>query len=85
MYEIPFIAWFSEAYKASNPDFEYFKSYQKRAYNLEDFQYSFSDIINIKFKSFDSTKSIFNQNFIRKPRIIRQNEVYNQRVKELQQ
>lgn len=84
MYEIPFIVWFSKTYKANNPNFEQYKTYQKRAYNLEDFQYTFSDLSGITFKTFDSTKSIFSTGFIRKPRIIRKNQVYNNRLKKLE-
>ncbi|WP_054851202.1 sulfatase-like hydrolase/transferase [Olleya sp. ITB9] len=81
MYEIPFIAWFSDAYKQSNISFETFLSYKNRAYNLEDFIYSFSDLAQIRFKELDSTKSIFSKAFIRKPRLIKDGEDYDKRVK----
>ncbi|WP_397362944.1 phosphoethanolamine transferase [Olleya sp. R77988] len=81
MYEIPFIAWFSGAYKQSNTYFKTFSSYKNRAYNLEDFIYSFSDLANIRFKELDSTKSIFSNTFIRKQRLIKEGEDYDKRVK----
>ncbi|WGD34321.1 sulfatase-like hydrolase/transferase [Olleya sp. YS] len=78
MYEVPFIAWFSEDYKAKN-NTVLFENYTSRAYILEDFIYSFSDLANIRFKQMDSTKSIFSSQFIRKPRLIKNREDYDKR------
>ncbi|RAJ16339.1 sulfatase-like hydrolase/transferase [Olleya aquimaris] len=78
MYEVPFIAWFSEDYKTQNNTAS-FENYTSRAYILEDFIYTFSDLAKIRFKQMDSTKSIFSSQFIRKPRLIKNKEDYDKR------
>lgn len=71
MFDIPFLAWFSKDYKLKNPKIDTLKNYTNRKYNAEDFIYSFSDIINVDFKGFDSSRSIFNANFIERTRWIK--------------
>ncbi len=85
MYEVPLITWMSDLYKENNPKSHAFLEYSQRAYNLEDLLYSFADLANINFKEMDSTKSIFSEHFIRKPRLIRDKEDYDERVKLLDQ
>ncbi|WP_152973237.1 sulfatase-like hydrolase/transferase [Lacinutrix mariniflava] len=79
MYEIPFIAWFSNKYKANNLELFNFKKITKRPYVLEDFIHSFSEISNITFDRFDAKKSIFNQGFNKKLRLVKKGEDYDKR------
>ncbi len=77
MYEIPFILWLSDKYKKSNPTFLTINSILNRKYSLENFIHSFSEISNIKFDSLNLSKSIFNSNFMYRPRIIKKNKNYD--------
>ena len=71
MYEIPFIVWLSEKYREEvNPIFNTEKVLD-RSYNLENFIHSFSDISNIKFKEYDSNKSIFSDKYLKSKRLIK--------------
>ncbi|TYC14892.1 sulfatase-like hydrolase/transferase [Bizionia gelidisalsuginis] len=78
MHDVPFIAWFSERYKKENPALiaAAFKNV-KQPYALEDFTHSFSDLIKVKFKGVDSTKSIFNKEFKVKTRQLRHGRFYD--------
>ncbi len=68
MFEVPFILWslndqihlFSDALNIEN-----------RRYSLEDFVHSFADLAALKFDGYDSTKSLFNVEFVPKKRIIK--------------
>jgi heptose-I-phosphate ethanolaminephosphotransferase len=78
MYEVPFIVWFSDAYKNK------IRNYKDdlivhRPYSLEDFIYTFSEISQIQFKGFDEKRSIFNPKFIKKTRWIKENIDYDNR------
>ena len=77
MYDVPFILWLSEKYKLGRPDFLDDKSIVNRKYNLEDFFHSFSDLSQIKFKESDSTKSIFDNSFVEKKRLIKDGVDYD--------
>ena len=77
MFDIPFLSWFSKDYLASNKRIDTLKGYSKRKYNAEDFIYSFSDIIDVEFESFDATKSIFNSNFKEQKRLIKDSLDYD--------
>lgn len=79
MFEIPFIAWFSDKYKTANPSVFTIENLRSRPYNLEDFIHSFSEISTISFDSFNAEKSIFNVDFKRKKRIIKKGEDYDKR------
>ena len=79
MYEVPFIAWFSDTYKEKNPELFTIKNLTKRPYILEDFIHSFSEISNINFDKFNAQKSIFNSNFKKKQRLIKKGEDYDKR------
>jgi heptose-I-phosphate ethanolaminephosphotransferase len=67
MYDIPFMIWLSEKYK-QEPHNLVFNT--NRRYISEDLIYTLADIAKIKFKEFDSTKSIVNKNFKFKSRIV---------------
>jgi heptose-I-phosphate ethanolaminephosphotransferase len=71
MYEIPFIVWLSEKYREEvNPIFNTEKVLD-RSYNLENFIHSFSDLSKIKFKEYDSNKSIFSDKYLKSKRLIK--------------
>ena len=78
MYEVPFMVWFSEAYKLKTEK-NYDIDILKRPYNLEDFIFSFAEISQIQFKGFNENKSIFNPNFTKKTRWIKKNIDYDNR------
>jgi heptose-I-phosphate ethanolaminephosphotransferase len=67
MYEVPFILWRSNIFKQTNNMIVFDVN---RKYMLDDLIYSISDLSSIKFDEFDMKKSIFNQNFEYKNRII---------------
>ena len=75
MYEIPLIFWFSEKLKKSNILLN--STNVNKKYILEDFPYTFADIIGAKFRNYDPTKSILNSSFLEKQRIIRNNINYD--------
>ncbi len=77
MYEVPFVLWLSEKYKKNNPSYLTINSMLDRKYSLENFIHSFSDLSLIKFDSLNLSKSIFNSNFIYRPRIIKKNINYD--------
>ncbi len=74
MYDIPFLAWFSEKYKLENPRLDSVANNLDKSYALEDFIYGFSDLIDVDFKANDSSRSIFNKDYEIKKRWIR-NEI----------
>jgi heptose-I-phosphate ethanolaminephosphotransferase len=67
MYDIPFILWRSEKFKLDENNFTYDAH---RKYSSENLLYTLSDLSNITFKEFDSTKSLVNKNFIPEKRFI---------------
>lgn len=71
MLEIPFLLWRSDKYENSNLVYN-----TKRKYSTEDLIYSLSDLANIKFKEFDSTRSIFNKHFIERKRTVPNGKIY---------
>ncbi|WP_452221310.1 sulfatase-like hydrolase/transferase [Lacinutrix salivirga] len=78
MYDVPFVVWLSKTYKKEN-DTDSMQNYTNRKYILEDFPYSFSELSTIKFEGFEASKSIFNAQFVEKPRLIKQGEDYDKR------
>ena len=52
-------------------------NYESRKYNAEDFIYSFSDLINVNFKGFDETRSIFSPKFKARKRVIKKDLNYD--------
>lgn len=79
MYEIPFLLWTSNKYNIENDRFKNVETYTERKYVLEDFIHSFSDLSGIKYEGYDSTKSIFNEAFIERPRLIRKGRDYDKK------
>jgi heptose-I-phosphate ethanolaminephosphotransferase len=57
MYEVPFFIWMNTAFE----DYFQKKYIPNNPYNLKHFFHTFSDMNGIRFKSFDSTKTIFYQ------------------------
>ena len=78
MYEVPFIVWLSEEYKQNSLDLN-FQNKLNRKYTLEDFIYSFSDLSRIRFDQFQPHKSIFNEQFIYKKRMVSPGVNYDER------
>jgi len=76
MYEIPLIFWFSEKLKKSNSFLD--STNIDKKYILEDFPYTFADIIGVKFENYDPTKSILNSQFYEKERIVIKNRNYDE-------
>lgn len=77
MFEVPFVIWFSKKYKTQNFNYINLNFQPDLKYNLEDFIYTFSEISNIKFDGLDLSKSVLNNNFIERPRIIKNNRDYD--------
>ncbi|WP_299885796.1 sulfatase-like hydrolase/transferase [uncultured Lacinutrix sp.] len=77
MFDIPFIAWFSDKYKLKNSRIDTLTNYSNRKYNAEDFIYSFSDIINVDFIGNDKSRSLFNINFKERKRWIKDSLDYD--------
>lgn len=78
MYQVPFVVWLSESYMQENRDVD-LKLTINRNYILEDFIYSFSDLSNIEFDTYIPSKSIFSNQYIKKPRLIKDGENYDNR------
>lgn len=73
MYEVPFLLW--------APDRPMSPSQINQPYLLDDFIHSFADLTNIRFTQWDASKSIFNQAFKPKQRLIKEGEDYDLRPK----
>ena len=67
MYEIPFIIWRSDKFKQYNRKFVFDTN---RKSTTEDLLFTLSDLSNITFKEFESSKSLVNENFVEKKRLI---------------
>jgi heptose-I-phosphate ethanolaminephosphotransferase len=66
MYLIPFIYW--------NSDIENVRAYQaykERKYMADDLIFSITDLLNVSFDGYESTRSIFNKEFSARRRIIK--------------
>ncbi|HAT63881.1 MAG TPA: hypothetical protein DCS66_04665 [Flavobacteriaceae bacterium] len=79
MYEVPFMVWFSEKYYKNSESYSKKEALKQRAYNLEDFMYSFAEISRIKFAQMDSTRSVFSNQFIERPRLVKDGENYDKK------
>lgn len=77
MFDIPFLSWFSKDYLEKNKRIDTLNNYENRKYNAEDFIYSFSDLINVNFKGFDETRSIFSPKFKARKRVIKKDLNYD--------
>jgi len=67
MYEIPMFLWVSDAYKSKNK----LKFDVNKKYMTDDMLHSIADISNVTCDQVDSTRSIFNENFKERKRIIK--------------
>lgn len=80
MYDIPFMIWLSDKYKNQTPDLVWDT---QRKYIIDDMIYTVSDIANVDFVEFDSTRSIVNPHFIERDRIVsRYSFDYDEKFKE---
>jgi len=77
MYEIPFIIWLSKKYKQKNKSFFITNNVLERSYNLEDFIHGFSDLSNISFDQFNPSKSIFNKEYVKSKRLVKNGVDYD--------
>ena len=79
MHEVPFIVWCSDIYKQKHSELFTIEGLTNRAYMLDDFIHSFSDLSHISFNKFNAEKSIFNTEYHRKQRLIKKGEDYDKR------
>lgn len=69
--EIPFVLWISDKFKNSDADrIARLSGYTDRKYTTDDIFFSICDLMNLKFDSFDPTRSIFNETFRQKQRMV---------------
>jgi heptose-I-phosphate ethanolaminephosphotransferase len=77
MYDVPFVVWLSKKYKQNKHPFLATNDLLNRSYNLEDFIHGFSDLSNISFDQIDLSKSIFNSEYIKTKRMIKNGVDYD--------
>lgn len=77
MYEVPFIFWFSEAYK-QNSDMAIYKN-KSRKFSLEDFPHTFATMSHITFNEYEPARSLLDSSFTERKRIIKDSIAYDQR------
>ncbi|MGM0932670.1 MAG: sulfatase-like hydrolase/transferase [Bacteroidota bacterium] len=73
MYDVPFILWLPESFAEKNK----FKFELKRPYMLDDLIYSVSDLTGVYFKGFEPERSIFNDSFAPRNRLIYEGKDYD--------
>ncbi len=73
MYDVPFVLWQSERFAEKNK----FKFELKRPYMLDDLIYSVSDLSGVYFKGFEPERSIFNDSFATRNRLIYEGKNYD--------
>lgn len=66
MYRVPFITWLSPTLRAKKD----LRPYLNRPYLNSDFIHSWTDLADIRFHSYEPTKSLFNPDFIARKRLI---------------
>lgn len=71
MHEIPFIIWTSEKFRQFYPSIDTLPNYLDRKYMLDDLIHSFSEFSQIKFNQFQPERSIFNERFLYRDRMIK--------------
>lgn len=76
MYEVPFLLWFSKQNPKRTKD-SILRSYTNRKYNLEDFEHTFSDLLGVSHNLFEPSKSIVNDKFKEKNRLIKDGVDYD--------
>ncbi|WP_232731956.1 phosphoethanolamine transferase [Confluentibacter lentus] len=69
MYEIPMFLWMSESYKLKNQ----IALNLNKKYMTDDVIHSIADLCNVTSNEIDSTRSIFNEHFKQRKRIIKNN------------
>lgn len=80
MYEIPYIIWTSEKFREEYPGLDSLpKNYLTRKYMLDDLIHSFSDLSKIKFDQFQPERSIFNERFLYRKRMLNSRVDYDNR------
>ena len=73
VYEIPMILWRSENYKNQRKIHPHINS----KYMIDDMFHSIADLLNVRAKEVDSTRSIFNKHFKERKRIVRDTVDYD--------
>ncbi|WP_299220980.1 sulfatase-like hydrolase/transferase [uncultured Aquimarina sp.] len=74
MYEIPFILWVSPKYRSlRKPKFNL-----RNKFMTDELIQAVSDLSEIKFDGFDKNRSIFNEEFSERPRIIQENKNFDE-------
>lgn len=79
MFEVPFMVWASQKYKANSSWWSQKAAIENRPYLLDDFIYSFADLAKIEFKGNRPPKSIFSSSFVPKKRVIKNGEIYHKK------
>tara|TARA_R110002096_G_C14634630_1_gene725136 strand:+ start:1887 stop:3485 length:1599 start_codon:yes stop_codon:yes gene_type:complete len=67
MFDIPFFLWQSQKFEQSRK----LHFVEDRKYMIDDLFHSLADLLDISAKEVDSTRSIFNENFVERKRIIK--------------
>lgn len=76
MYDIPFILWLSDQYKQQDRNHQYITD---RQYMTDDLIYTLADLSNVRFREFDSTRSLVNPGFLARERHIGKDLTYEQK------
>lgn len=79
MYEIPLLFWFSEKYKDHyRNNISALENKKNRKYILEDFPHTFADVVGIRFNRFEKNRSIINNSFVERVRLIKDNKDFDE-------
>ncbi len=78
MYDIPFILWLSKTFR-KDVQCDTLNTYVNRKYNLENYIHTFSDLLNINHDLFDPEKSLINEDYKEKIRLIQNNVDYDKK------
>ncbi len=76
MYEVPFVLWLSKDFKTTEMD-NNLNNFLERKYILEDFPHTFSELIGVKHNLFEPHKSILNNGFKEKARLVGDGKDYD--------
>jgi heptose-I-phosphate ethanolaminephosphotransferase len=79
MYEVPFLLWMSEDFKAFHPRADSLKAYTNRKYLLDDFIHSLFDLGRIQYNLHEPERSLFHPNFKPRKRIIQDRNDFDAR------
>ena len=70
-YEIPFLIWLSQGFRAANPDYAVrWPQYTERRSSLHDFAYTLAQLAGVTFSDYDPTRSLLSENFTPRPRLV---------------